>query len=339
MTAPSFSGLQTAIKMPSSRVRITESYKDLNGLYIHSMIFDHPFLGKQSLRFNRNLNCITGKKGTGKTCLYNLMQDVVNPERPKIDGDVSLFVEQITEGVSKYYAYSRNAGQDMINVYALDPITQTVTTLDLARAKECYLQPKFYNAARMEELIIDKDKLQIFLRKSFGEPTKVNVQKFNDQFSTPRFLDEQKDQILTLTMDKTGYQLAMNLQWRTGSVNMQDFFSLSLSLRRTAMMCIIILSGQFGPVIIDAPEDQFDNEDMMKFLVPVIQEYKDAHQMLLFTNHPMLAVNTDPDNYMIMQSKDIISGFAIDAKDQKPLLLNILEGSLESFRKRASRYE
>jgi energy-coupling factor transporter ATP-binding protein EcfA2 len=339
MTGPSFSGLKTAIKMPSSRVRIADSYKELNGLYIHSMVFDHPFLGKQSLRFNRNLNCITGKKGTGKTCLYNLMQDVVNPERPNIDGDVSLFVEQIAEGISQYYAYCRNAGQNVVNVYALDPVTQNVTALDLARAKECYLQPKFYNTTRMEELIIDKEKLQTFLRKSFGEPTKANIQKFNDQFSTPRFLDEQKDQLLTLTMDKTGYQLAMNLQWRTGSVNMQDFFSLSLSLRRTAMMCIIILSGQFGPVIIDAPEDQFDNEDMMKFLVPVIQEYKDLHQMLLFTNHPMLAVNTDPDNYLIMQPKDIVFGFAIDAKDQKPLLLNILEGNLDTFRKRASRYE
>ena len=147
-----------------------------------------------------------------------------------------------------------------------------------------------------------------------------------------------------LTLDKASYKLSMNLQWRGDDVSMKDFFSLSLSQRRTAMMCIIILSEQFGPVMIDAPEEEFDNEDMTKFLVPVIQEHKDAHQIVIFTNHPILAVNTDPDNYLLMQLqgaklKDIVSGFAIDAQKQKPLLLNILEGNLEAFRKRASRYE
>lgn len=344
MTEPSFSGLQTAIKMPSSRVRIAESYKELNGLYLHGMVFDHPFLGKQTLRFNRNLNCISGKRGAGKTTLCNLMQGVVNPELPKMDGNATLFVEQITAGVSRYHAYCRNAGQDAVSMYALDPMAKTVTALDPARAKEFDLQPKFYNAERMEQIILDKTQLQAFLRKNFGEPTIANIQKFNDLFSTPRFLDQQRDPLLTLAMDMTGYQLAMNMQWRIDKADMRDFFSLSLSLRRTAMMCMIILSGQFGPVIIDAPEDEFDNDDMAKFLVPVIKEHKDAHQILLFTNHPILAVNTDPDNYLLMQLqgtklKDIVSGFAIDARVQKPLLLNVLEGNLETFRKRASRYE
>jgi energy-coupling factor transporter ATP-binding protein EcfA2 len=344
MTEPSFSGLETAIKMPSSRVRIADSYKELNGLYIHGMVFDHPFLGQQALRFNHNLNCISGKKGAGKTSLFNLMQGVVNPELPKMDGSASLFVEQITEGVSRFYAYSRSAGQNVVSVYALDPAPKTVTTLDLAQAKEYSLQPKFYNSERMEQLILDKAQLQAFISKNFGEPTVANVQKFNDLFSMPRFLDQQKDPLLALTLDNTGYQLAMNMQWRVDNATMKDFFSISLSQRRTAMMCMILLSGQFGPVMIDAPEEAFDNEDMTKFLVPLIQEHKDTRQILLFTNHPILAVNTDPDNYLLMQLQDsklteIISGFAIDARAQKPLLLNILEGSLDAFRKRASRYE
>lgn len=344
MTEPSFSGLQTAIKMPSSRVRIADSYKELSGLYIHGMVFDHPFLGQQTLRFNRNLNCISGKRGAGKTTLYNLMRGVVNPQIPNMDGSAILFMEQITEGKSRFYAYCRNAGDDKVSIYSLDPMTNTVMELDLAQARELSLQPKFYNAEEMEQLILDKAKLQDFLCRNFGDPTKSNVQKFNDLFSTPRFLDRQKDPLLMLTLDKASYKLSMNLQWRGDDVSMKDFFSLSLSQRRTAMMCIIILSEQFGPVMIDAPEEEFDNEDMTKFLVPVIQEHKDAHQIVLFTNHPILAVNTDPDNYLLMQLqgaklKDIVSGFAIDAQKQKPLLLNILEGNLEAFRKRASRYE
>jgi hypothetical protein len=55
-------------------------------------------------------------------------------------------------------------------------------------------------------------------------------------------------------------------------------------------------------------------------------------------------VNTDPDNYLLLQLQEaklqqIVSGFAIDARLQRSMILNILEGNLETFRKRASRYE
>jgi hypothetical protein len=271
------------------------------------------------------------------------MQGVANPEFPKMDGDATLFVEQIADGMSQYYAYRRNAEQDGVSIFFLDPMMKIVEPILLAEAKKYSLQPKFYDAKRMGQIILDEAQLQAFLRENFGEPTDANIKKFNHLFSNPSFLEQQKDSLLKLTLDDTGYQLAMNLQWRDGKAAMKDFFSLTLSQRRTAMMCMIILSGQFGPVIIDAPEEEFDNEDMTKFLVPVIKEHKDKHQILLFTNHPILTVNTDPDNYLLMQLegaklKDIISGFAIDAEAQKPLLINILEGDLETFRKRASLY-
>ncbi|HLO17701.1 MAG TPA: hypothetical protein VK206_22920, partial [Anaerolineales bacterium] len=271
-----------------------------------------------------------------------------------------LFVEQVTAGVSKYYAYARNAGQNEVGIYALDPLAKTVTELDLADAKELSLQPKFYNAARMQQIIDSREEVRGFLLNNFevlsatlkteldAAGKKKNDQKvaeFNDLFSKPPFLSAGRDPLLELALDKNGaYQLALNMRWRMGKPDMRDFFSLTPGQRRTAMMCMIIMSGRFGPVIIDAPEEEFDNEDMAKYFVPVIQEYKDTHQLLLFTNHPILAVNTDPDNYLLMQLQGeklgaIVSGFAIDAGANKPLLLNILEGNLDTFRKRASRYE
>ncbi len=145
----------------------------------------------------------------------------------------------------------------------------------------------------------------------------------------------------------------MNLKWRSGSEPV-DFFQLSPSQRKTAMICMLLLKGE-APVIIDAPEEEFDNDDMVKYLVPVILECKDTRQILLFTNHPLLAVNTDPDNYILIprqaQSNPFVSGFAVDAMvekdntgnvvkgDRKTMLLEVLEGALSAFRKRASRYE
>lgn len=360
MTEPSFSGVQTAIKMPSSRVRIAESHKEVNGLYIHAMVCDHPGLGHQTLRFNRNLNCISGKRGAGKTSLFDLMQGVVDPQFPKMDGTAVLFVEQITEGVSKYYAYARNAEQNNVSIFALDTTAETVTELDLAQAKALALQPRFYNATRMQQIIDSKEELRDFLCNNFDVLNAVlhmeldtelrrkneqSIAEFNDLFSTPAFLSAGRDPLLELTLDGNNtYQLTMNMQWRTGKPSMKDFFRLTPGQRRTAMMCMIIMSGRFGPVIFDAPEQEFDNEDMAKYFVPVIQEHKDALQIMLFTNHPILAVNTDPDNYLLMQLqdaklRDIVSGFAIDAGMQRSHLLNILEGNIETFRRRATRYE
>jgi len=344
MSGPSYLGLKTAIQIPSSRIRIADSYKELGGLYIHGLAFDHPFLGQQTLRFNHNLNCISGRRGAGKTSLYTLLQGVVNPEITEMDGNATLFVEQITDGVSQYYAFSRKAGEADVSIFSLDPKAKIVEAIDLAQAKELSLQPKFYNPERMREIILDKAQLQTFLGEKFGEPSETNAQKFNDLFSTPPFLDQQKDPLLELTLEDSGYRLAMNMNWRGGKTAMKDFFDLTLSQRKTAMMCMIIRSGQFGPVIIDAPEEEFDSEDMTKFLVPVIKENKETRQVLLITNHPILTVNTDPDNYLLMQLegaklKDIISGFAIDSESHKPLLINILEGDLETFRRRANLYE
>lgn len=344
MTEPTFSGLHTAIKMPASRVRITASYKEFDGLCILGMAIKHPFLGEQELRYNRNLNCIAGKKGTGKSTICKLIQSALDPASPPPEGDVVVFLEQVTAGASSYYAFGRKTGQPAAEACALDPNAGTVSPLAPAQAQAISRQLKFHDPVLVEAMVKDPVNLQAYLQNTFGPPTPENVKAFNEKFSTPRFLDNQKDPLLKLSADANGYKLTVNEQWRVGKPSMKDFFSLSIGLRRSILMSIDIMNSDVGPVMIDAPEQQFDNEDMIKLLVPIIREHKDSHQILLFTDHPILAVNTDPDNYLLLQAqgaqlKNIVSGFAADNTDQQPLLLQILEGSLEAIRKRANLYD
>ena len=410
MTEPSFRGLETATKMASSRVRIADSRKNWNGLYIRGMAFDRePSLGKQTLRFNRNMNCIVGKIGVGKTSLFNLMKAAVDLEDPGREitasrGDVTLFVDQISKqktdwsgtdtNAPEHYVYRRAAAEDWASLEALDSEGRpSGRKIDLAEAKDCSLQPKFYDAGKMKNIISDEqtgpETFQGFLCKYFGKPddpataAKI-VEDFNELFFLPGFLEGEKrskvverinllkrdevknknaisrnvaklqnNQLLSLSLDaaSNSYRLELNTKWRRDSQPV-DFFKLTLSQRKTAMICMLLMKGE-APVIIDAPEDEFDNEDMAKYLVPVLLECKDTRQILLFTNHPLLAVNTDPDNYLLIprqaSSNAIVSGFAIDAEvkrdlkgsvieDRKAMLLEVLEGDLWAFRKRASRY-
>ncbi|MGA1868221.1 MAG: hypothetical protein ACMUJM_06710 [bacterium] len=341
MTESSYTGLITAIKMPSSRIRISDMYIQVfEGFYIHGVEIKNSYFGTRSVRFNRHLNCITGKKGAGKSFLYKLIQACINPSHSLTDGSVKVFIERISDTASQHYVYTRE--RNSLKVYAIKE-DGALKEVDIEQAEAFKIKPKFYNAERIEELISGRDMLDSFLRKYFGHPTKENIRRFNELFSVAHFLEETKEPLLEMKKGDEGYDLFLNINWRSGRAKMRDFFNLSLSLRRTVMMVIIVILSDFGPTIIDAPEDNFDNEDITKYLVPIIKQYKVQQQVILFTNNPILAVNTDPDNYILLETKatelkTIHSGFAIDDERRRPLLVNLFEGSLKAFYKRAAKY-
>jgi hypothetical protein len=271
-------------------------------------------------------------------------------------------VEKIQESAPpEHYAYYRKALpkplDPVVSVYSMGQDGKTAQESNLDPS----LQPQFYNSETTKQIIDIEAELDRFICENFRiqqqdlmNKKAASIQAFNQLFSLPRFFgDENKGQLLELAWEEAAnrFRLKMNMQWRIQKAEMRTFSSLTMSQRKTAIICMLIRNEQFGPIIIDAPEQEFDNEDMAKYLVPLILEYKDTRQILLFTNHPILAVNTDPDNYLLLGLRDsqkegakpkvvITSGFAIDApQQQKDLLLNILEGDLELFNKRASRYE
>jgi hypothetical protein len=345
MTAPVFTGLKTSIQMPSSRVRIAELHNpEGNGLYVHGIEIKNRFFGKRVIRFNRHLNCVTGKKGAGKSFLFDLIRSAVDPEINGAKDEVILIVEKIVDSQSQYFVFHKDGrGQD-IKAYGIDKHIKTVREIKPEELSNLKIMPKFYQAQRMEEYISSREKLNELLVRHFGKPTKESIQRFNNMFSIKDFLVEKKESILRVKQAEEGYGLYVNTQWRMGKEKMRDFFSLSPSMRKTALMCMIIIGSDFGPAIIDSPESHFDNEDVMNYLVPVVKKFKDFQQVIFFTNNPLLAVNTDPDNYILLESangkfKDITQGFAIDDKDKKDKLLGILEGSLKSFQHRGKRYD
>ena len=141
------------------------------------------------------------------------------------------------------------------------------------------------------------------------------------------------------------YELTFNVKWSANKTAMKNFFSINTSLKQTALISMIILMDSFGPAVIDAPEAQFDNGDIASYLVPIIKQYKDSEQIVLMTRNPLLSINTDPDNYIILtpnqagtRLKRALYGFGMDNRLAKTHLLNVLEGSPKSFRKRAVRY-
>ena len=344
MTEPSFSGFKIAINIPSSRVRISELHKPVvEGLYIYGMEIKNKYFGKRFIRFNRHLNCIAGKKASGKSYVFQLMQKAVNQDLTGVQGDVKLFIEKVIDSMSHYYVCCRDEKSVSIDLYSINKDKKSVTKIDLNQLEDLMIKPKFYKAGKINDLISSKEKLNTFIIKRFGEPTKQNIKDFNKMFSIPNFLESKNEQLLYVESNNDGYKLYVNINWHTGKEKMVEFFQLSNSLRRAAIIYMIIISGKSGPLIIDTPENNFDNEDIVNFLIPIIKKYKDFRQIILFSNNPILSINSDPENYILLnikgkKLKGISSGFSIDKRDQKNQLINLMEGSLKSFKKRVIRY-
>jgi hypothetical protein len=341
MIEPSFSGLSTAIKMPSSRVRISD-FNTINpqGLFIWGLYSEGGFRSKETIRFNRHLNCVSGKKETGKTTLFHTMQSAIHhnfKETANRYKKVILFVEKIENDTSRFYAFLRE--KNRIQLFNIDPVNHQVNELDLAKADDLQITPKFYHAQKIRQIISDETLFHDFLVKHFGRPCKTNIYKFNKQFAIPHFLEKDREQLFSLTEIKGKYHMAANINFNKGIEKKVHFFDLSTSIRKCFIVCMIIIMNRFGPAIVDAPENDFDNSDITDYLVPVIKKYKDSQQVIIFSNSAILAVNADTDNFILLEPKNIYSGLGIDFRKNLPQLMNVLEGGQRSFYKRNMTYD
>jgi len=340
MIEPSFSGLSTAIKMPSSRVRISD-FNTINpkGLFIWGLYSEGGFRSKETIRFNRHLNCIAGKKETGKTTLFHTMQSAIHQNLNESSNRFKkaiLFVEKIENDISSYYAFLKEKSH--IKLFNVDPVKHLVNELDIESADVLQIKPKFYHAEKIRKIASDEIVFQAFLIKHFGRPCKTNIRKFNKQFAISHFLEKDLEQLFSLTETNGKYHMAANINYRKGKKKMIPFFDLTMSLRKCFIICMIIIMNRFGPAIIDSPENDFDNSDITDYLVPVIKKYKDSQQVIIFSNSAILAVNADTDNFIILEPKRMYSGLGIDSRKNLSQLMNILEGGQRSFYKRNLSY-
>jgi DNA repair exonuclease SbcCD ATPase subunit len=115
---------------------------------------------------------------------------------------------------------------------------------------------------------------------------------------------------------------------------------------RGALLLIfyLLLDLRDMPLIIDQPEDNLDNQSVAKVLVPFIQAAKRRRQIILVTHNPNLAVVADSDQIIYVtidkennQKVSILAG-GIENPKINESIVTILEGTMNSFRKRDEKY-
>lgn len=108
--------------------------------------------------------------------------------------------------------------------------------------------------------------------------------------------------------------------------------------QKTAALLSFILAGGEGPLLLDQPEDDLDNELIYSLVVRQLRQCKNKRQVIVVTHNANIVVNADAEQVLplkIEQGETQTSAGSL--ADNKASICNILEGGSEAFRQRYRR--
>jgi ABC-type lipoprotein export system ATPase subunit len=125
----------------------------------------------------------------------------------------------------------------------------------------------------------------------------------------------------------------------------KEIFELSPGERGLLLLLFYLLVEKSdGPLIIDQPEENLDNETVHNILVPAIQLAKRRRQIIIVTHNPNLAVVADADQIIAasIDKQDFcrvsyVSG-ALENPELNKHVVRYLEGTLPAFMNRDHKY-
>jgi ABC-type Mn2+/Zn2+ transport system ATPase subunit len=125
----------------------------------------------------------------------------------------------------------------------------------------------------------------------------------------------------------------------------KEIFELSPGERGLLLLLFYLLVEKSdGPLIIDQPEENLDNETVHKILVPSIQLAKQRRQIIVVTHNPNLAVVADADQIIAAtidkQGRCEVSytSGSLESQDANQHVVRYLEGTLPAFMNRDRKY-
>lgn len=125
----------------------------------------------------------------------------------------------------------------------------------------------------------------------------------------------------------------------------KDLDQLSPGEKGTLLLVFyLLIDKDTGPLLIDQPEENLDNQTVFGVLVPCINEARHRRQIVLVTHNPNLAIVCDADQ--IIRAKLDVDGHcqlsydsgAIENPIMSAAVVDVLEGTKPAFEKREHKY-
>lgn len=162
MSEPTFEGLKIALKDPESRISYDEpdySHPSITGLRVSG-----DFFSDKELQINRNLNCLIGGKGTGKSCVVEHIRYAldIEPRSARIEeeykekiaatlGDGGIVEVHLRTEESDEYVVTRKFGEET----AIHTIEGRAVALTIEEFKNEFFGLEIYSQRELLEIALD----------------------------------------------------------------------------------------------------------------------------------------------------------------------------------------
>ncbi len=155
------------------------------------------------------------------------------------------------------------------------------------------------------------------------------------------FKQDGSDKFLTFLFSETERKKYLNVIARI-KYDEKTPEELSVGQRGTLYLCLKLATESFfDPIIIDQPEDDLDNDFIMKRLVPIFLTIKKYRQIIIVTHNANLVINADAEQVIIAENNSeslSYSSGSLENPEIRKKLCDVLEGGKEAFIKREQKY-
>ena len=129
------------------------------------------------------------------------------------------------------------------------------------------------------------------------------------------------------------------IKYNKGNENYAKLNELSTGQKCNALLIIALLKGNF-PVIIDQPEDALDITSVYEDISQNLRKNKDKRQFIITTHNNCVAVSSDSDNFICLQSNGTNGSVEVKGSIESSLkeIMAHLEGGKESYNLRNKKY-
>lgn len=122
----------------------------------------------------------------------------------------------------------------------------------------------------------------------------------------------------------------------------KDINKLSVGQKGTMYLKMKLATEAFSkPIIFDQPEDDLDNQFIIKELVDLFKKLKKYRQIIIITHNANLVVNADAEQIVVARNNNeklsYLSG-SLENPEVNKHICEILEGGREAFKKREKKY-
>lgn len=159
-------------------------------------------------------------------------------------------------------------------------------------------------------------------------------------------LQAQPDTLLqfeTLHLDDN-VAIELNISQDSTNPEYKDTTNLSTGQKCTAILPIVLLANNMGPLLIDQPENNLDNQYIFKDIIPRLVSIKHSRQIVFITHNPNIPVLGEAEKVIVLRAQAGDNGVTGnvakvgDVDQTREEIISLLEGGREAFDMRAKKY-